>query len=392
VSLLTSLVAHWPLDEASGTRYDAHASYDLGEVSGVGRVAGKIGYAAEFPDGETGYLRLSGIDGTDLGLGDTDFTLALWARIGARGGLLLQWVDSSFYLYTATGGALVVGCGGDEYSGATFPLNEWKLVILDFRASDNRLRLHQDSTSTWTVTAPDTGTEVVLGDNVGTTGDRWLDSVSVWLRVLTDAERTTLYNFGSGLDYPDFDLPVLLAGTVAGAATLTGGLSVTRALAGTVAGAATLTGGLSVTRALAGTVAGAATLTGGAVRDASAGWHRGRGGDVDRWALRDASAGWHRGRGGDVDRRAVRHASDGWHRGRGGDVDRWAVRDASAGWHRGRGGDLDRWAVRHASDGWHRGRGGDLDRWAVRHASAGWHRGWGRGSQRRSLGRGDPRR
>jgi uncharacterized phage protein (TIGR02218 family) len=263
VSLLTSLVAHWPLDEASGTRYDAHASYDLGEVSGVDRAAGKIGYAAEFLDGEAGYLRLSGIDGTDLGLGDTDFTVALWAKVGARGGLLCQWVDSGLYLYTATGGALVVGCGGSEYSGATFPLNEWQLVILDFRASDNRLRLHQDSTSSWTVTAPGTGTEVVLGDNVGTTGDRWLDSVSVWLRILSDAERAALYNSGSGLDYPDFDAPVLLAGTVAGVATLTGGLSVAQALAGSVSGTATLNGGLTVTRALAGTVSGVATLTGG---------------------------------------------------------------------------------------------------------------------------------
>ncbi len=230
MSLLTGLLAFLRLEEASGTRYDSHGAYDLSEVSGVGRDTGKHGYAASFPDGETGYLTRD-ITSTALALGNSDFTVACWAKVTTRGGLLFQWVDG-IYCYTATGGALTVGCGGAEYEGDTFPTSTWKLIVIDFRASDDRLRIHLDgSTTTETVDPPGAGTEIVIGDNVGDTGDRWVDSFSVWSRILSDAERTQLFNGGSGLDYDAFAGDVTFEADFTAAFTSSASVSITRNVA-----------------------------------------------------------------------------------------------------------------------------------------------------------------
>lgn len=209
MALTDNLVAHWKLDETSGTRVDSHGSHDLSETAEVGYAAGKIGNAASFPDSETSFLYRESI-ASDLQLGDTDFTVACWAKVSSHGGMLLRWHGSldDFVLATRYSDSdLVVAVWGWDYgTETTFSTNTWHLVIVTFTAADNTLRVYQDNNLLIapTVTPPSSEEKLVVGDDFRHEGDRYVDSVSFWKRVLTSDERAELWNGGAGLDYDDW--------------------------------------------------------------------------------------------------------------------------------------------------------------------------------------------
>src|SRR5687767_6645704 len=76
---LTNLVAHWRLDEGSGTRVDVHGGLDLTAVNSPGSAAGKIGDAALFDAGDSHHL-IRATEGA-LNFHDTDWTLAAWVKV-----------------------------------------------------------------------------------------------------------------------------------------------------------------------------------------------------------------------------------------------------------------------------------------------------------------------
>src|SRR5687768_2136031 len=96
--LLTSLIAHWKLDQTSGVRADSHAGNNLGDINTVGSAAGKLGNAASFIAANEEALGLG--DNASLSMGNIDFTLALWV-----------WLDS----LDATGLAGKWSAGSVEY-------------------------------------------------------------------------------------------------------------------------------------------------------------------------------------------------------------------------------------------------------------------------------------
>lgn len=58
-----SLVAHWPLDEATGTRFDSGPLHlDLTEHPTVDQVTGQINFAAHFPGSSGGILAITGYE------------------------------------------------------------------------------------------------------------------------------------------------------------------------------------------------------------------------------------------------------------------------------------------------------------------------------------------
>lgn len=77
-SLLTDLIAYWTLDEASGTREDAHTNnLDLTDNNTVTQAAGQVGDAAAFTAANSEHL--SHASDALLQSGDIDFTFAGWA-------------------------------------------------------------------------------------------------------------------------------------------------------------------------------------------------------------------------------------------------------------------------------------------------------------------------
>lgn len=82
-SLLSNLVSYYSLEEASGTRYDAHGSNDL-TVGGtlVQTTNGVIGNDCQF--GTTVSDKLYKDTATELYGGDKDFFISIWAQINTK--------------------------------------------------------------------------------------------------------------------------------------------------------------------------------------------------------------------------------------------------------------------------------------------------------------------
>src|SRR5678815_5281605 len=78
MALTDSLIAFWELEEASGTRVDAHGANDLSDNATVTSAAGKVGTAADFEVGNSEFLSI--VDNPDLSVADIDFTWCAWVN------------------------------------------------------------------------------------------------------------------------------------------------------------------------------------------------------------------------------------------------------------------------------------------------------------------------
>ena len=73
---ITSLVAHWKMDETSGTRVDSVGGLNLTNVGSIPSVGGKLMNAASIPTGHGRYLTRA--DGTAFQGGDIRFGITGW--------------------------------------------------------------------------------------------------------------------------------------------------------------------------------------------------------------------------------------------------------------------------------------------------------------------------
>jgi len=218
----TDLVAWYDLEETTGTRVDAHSTYDLTENGTIGSTTGVVGTAADHtalntdslyhPDDAafdiTGDLTVAGwLDSSNVSGGST-------AIIGKSNGTGDQ---RSYLLYRSVGKLRFLVCsdgtsGGNTIaeSTASISANTWYFVVGVFKANDV-VELWVDGASAVTpVAAPaslHSGTarlELFSFNNGGvSTEPATLDSVAIWSRALSSAEISTLYNSGSGVSYAD---------------------------------------------------------------------------------------------------------------------------------------------------------------------------------------------
>ena len=225
---LDGLIAHWRLDETTGTRVDATGhGYDLTPVGTVGTVAGKINNAADFTS--TGSYLMTSAPPTLTGRA-ASFAFWFKTKSGMTGGYG-SYVDvfgggdnvaNAFNLFITAGGGRPAGgiLFGVNYTGGTksnvttgaWADLAWHLCVSV--ADGVAFKIYIDGSPVSTI--PDFGD----GDLSTLTGDftamselhvngyaDWasspvtLDSLSIWNRALTDAEVAALYNGGAGLDY-----------------------------------------------------------------------------------------------------------------------------------------------------------------------------------------------
>lgn len=225
MTLLTNLLAHWKLDEASGTRVDSHETNDLFDsefLAPVGQgpslAAGLPGFSAHFDSANA--TQLDSVAGV-LAIGDEDFTIAGWVQFDAGSvsptGLFGRWIapgfreylvyfdGSTFQFYVSSDGTDGISVSSPEIVGDSFPY----FVVVWHDSVNNLIGISVNNESPTTL-AHSTGVHenLVTGLSMGTNveGGTWLtglmDSWSVWDRVLTSSERSQLWNSGSGLDYP----------------------------------------------------------------------------------------------------------------------------------------------------------------------------------------------
>jgi len=213
----TNLISWWALNEASGTRNDSHSTNHLTDNNTVTSSAGVQSNAANFVSANSEYL--SRADNTALSVGDIGFTFCGW-----------------FYLSSKTGNPTAISKGSSEYAirYATTP-DRFQFSIYDGSTSNavNANALGSPGTSTWyfvcawhdadnntiniqvnagTTNSTAHSTGVADGAAVFTissligTSQYWaglIDEVAFYKRVLTDDERSWLYNSGAGRTYAD---------------------------------------------------------------------------------------------------------------------------------------------------------------------------------------------
>jgi hypothetical protein len=224
--LTDNLIAHWKLNEASGTRNDSHGTNHLTDNNTVTSAAGKIGNAGDFEFANNEYLSIN--DNTDLSLSsDQDFTFACWFNPESFGGNAralagkltstsaagsCEWfvdlVSASEVRLRVSDGTTI---GNLAVTGLSLSAGTWYFLVVWHDSTANKLRLQIDGGTVnelnWTTGTRDGTAPLAIGrwgSVVGFSFDGLIDSSSFWKRVLTDTERSDLYNGGAGLDYENF--------------------------------------------------------------------------------------------------------------------------------------------------------------------------------------------
>ena len=217
-----NLVAWYDLEETTGTRVDAHSTYDLTENGTIGSITGVVGTAAYHtandtnslyhPDDAafdiTGDLTVAGwIDSSTIGAGYTSIIGKINGTGNQRSYLLYRSSSKLRFLVSSDGTS-----GGNTIaeSTASISANTWYFVVGVFKANDV-VELWVDGASAVTpVAAPaslHSGTarlELFSFNDGGVGTERAnLDSVAIWSRALSSGEISTLYNSGSGVAYAD---------------------------------------------------------------------------------------------------------------------------------------------------------------------------------------------
>lgn len=213
MSLLTDLLAYWQLDETSGTRFDAHASYDAAETGTVGSLTGIINNGADFPKSNSSYLEVaSGLLGA-VGSANT-FSLSFWVKPDTYTSFPAL-IDSatrqlSLFLDSATSAYLLIGNNPAYFTHTgNISTGAWHHVVVTWNGGTNAYEMWVDGVSAKTGTVGSSiGTEaLVFGANPSTGGSAWdggLDEFGIWTRVLTNTEVGDLYNSGAALAYSAF--------------------------------------------------------------------------------------------------------------------------------------------------------------------------------------------
>lgn len=212
------LVSWWDLEEASGTRADAHGSKPLTPVGTVGNVAAKNGNGSNASAG--GYLGSSG----SVSLHSGDFTIAgvfktsqgqsgIISRNGTSAAIDRQFLialdnpSGTFYFGVSTNGtsnaALLTGSSGYN-NGNLHTFICWRDTAANTinasvdggatvsTAMTGATSLYNATDPGWTLHGIGTGTYV---------NGSVMDSVGIWSRMLTGTERSNLYNSGSWQNY-----------------------------------------------------------------------------------------------------------------------------------------------------------------------------------------------
>lgn len=222
-SLLTSLIGYWKLEEASGTRADSSGrGNDCNVINGApGNTTGKVGNALACASASSQSVERA--SNSDLQTGDIDFTVAGWINLttNASNQALVSKNSSGAIEY-----ALRYVTGTDRFqffvssNGTGFTnnviantfgspsLSTWYFVVAWHDSVANTINIQVNN---GTVDSGAYALGLIATAGAFSIGNAkavsWFlngaaDEVGFWKRVLTAAERTTLYNGGNGTTYP----------------------------------------------------------------------------------------------------------------------------------------------------------------------------------------------
>jgi len=219
--LLSGLVSYWAMDEASGDRADSKGSNTLTSNNSVTSTTGKVGSAARFASASTQYL--SRASNSTLQPGNTSYTFACWIRMSVISSVMNIVAKSAtgfreyeflrlgsnkldWWVYNSSN----VGSNITATSFGATTTNVWYFVVFGFNAATNKQFIQvnngTEDSVTPTITPSTTSSTFTVGarSQLDSSMNGDVDELGFWSRVLTTAERTTLYNGGAGLGFSSF--------------------------------------------------------------------------------------------------------------------------------------------------------------------------------------------
>ncbi len=229
MALTTNLLSYWKLDESSGNAADSVGSNTLTNNNSTAYATGKINNGADLEASSSNYFSIASSASLRI---KGDMSFSFWVKLES-----LPSSGNSFWIIDKKSET------GEDYSVyAVYLKNNAGAYELTYRSTNGSSASLQDdfvswtpSTATWyhvSVTRTNAGSIIfyVNGSQQGTTQtgyngtlsddsdlafyigryksadgryfDGIVDEVGVWNRELTGAEVTSLYNGGTGIQYP----------------------------------------------------------------------------------------------------------------------------------------------------------------------------------------------
>lgn len=206
INLYTGLLAHWKLDETSGTRYDSTSNhYDMADSGGVGYSQGKIGNAASL---HNNYLTNPAL--TEGVVGST-FSMSWWGKTDLVTESRWATKYAGFIITTRPTGGFVVS-DYTSWAAESDPVvnaNEWThycIVVVNGIVTGYVNGAQVITSGSDTVSFGGARDLNLGGDTLMSYGNpEEIDSASIWNRALSLNEISALYNNGDGLGYESFE-------------------------------------------------------------------------------------------------------------------------------------------------------------------------------------------
>lgn len=227
-SFVSDLLAHYRLDEASGTRFDSSInSFDLTQVIGsavpftINQAPGKIGQSAQTPDTVSASHAPSFHNGPYLQstaepllqLANGAFTVSGWFNLASTSLDSIFFSFPGFQLSNHNGVFRATlfeahpspGTVVHDFTGTAVPSGTWFFVAVTYNPSGSgsiNILVNNVADTPFTIYLGAAGPQVVTLFSANATSQLSIDSFSAWSRVLSGTELTKLYNSGNGLDFP----------------------------------------------------------------------------------------------------------------------------------------------------------------------------------------------
>lgn len=225
-TLTTGLVGYWDMDErtvadTNDIRYDCHGIQDFVDINSVGIVTGKRGHAAHLVKASGEYMFRP--NNTTLQTGDIDFTVAGWVyflSLADNPFVFAKEFDSSnrewrldsfsntlrFFVFNSSNGVAGTVSSGALSTGTWYYVEAWH------SATDNQVGIRINNGTAITAGTSSAGAVKTANLYFGSPGavastqylDGYLDEWGYWKKLLSEEERTYLYNNGNGRTYTDF--------------------------------------------------------------------------------------------------------------------------------------------------------------------------------------------
>lgn len=202
MALTTNLISYWKLDESSGDASDSKGANTLFNQGTTSFTTGKINNGITNNGTSGKYFKTTDINTCDI---SGDFSISFWyksaATPGATQGLFLK--NDILRVYYQSGPKLTVKAGNYKDYSTTLTSGTWYHLVITVSGTTQTLYKNASSVGTGTASARTNGDQPfqVGIDNDGVFNGV-IDEVGFWTRALSSGEVTTLYNSGSGIQYP----------------------------------------------------------------------------------------------------------------------------------------------------------------------------------------------